>query len=175
MKKRSIILNKPNLSIVIPTYNERVNISTILEKLRKTLRDVKYEIIFVDDNSPDGTSDEVQVFIKKSANIRLIRRIGRRGLSGAIIEGIFASNASLVGIMDCDLQHDESKLLEMLALFQKNTSLDLVIGSRFAENGEISEGAFSKIRELGSKMVTFVIKKILNINELILPTKLLKK
>ena len=57
--------------------------------------------------------------------------------------------------MDCDLQHDETKLLEMLALFKQNTTLDLVIGSRFTENGEISDGAFSKFREIGSKIVTF--------------------
>ena len=106
--------------------------------------------------------------MKKSLNIHLIHRIGRRGLSGAVIEGIFASNASLVAVMDCDLQHDESKLLEMLALFKKNTSLDVVIGSRFAENGEISYGAFSKIRELGSKTITIVIKKLLNILNLFL-------
>ena len=164
MKKRRITLNKPNLSIVIPTYNERENISKILEKLRKTLRNVKYEIIFVDDNSPDGTSDEVKFFVQKSPNIHLIHRIGRRGLSGAIIEGIFASNSNLVAVMDCDLQHDETKLLEMLALFKQNNSLDLVIGSRFTEDGEISDKAFSKFRELGSKMLTFIIKKLLNIN-----------
>ena len=164
MNKRRITLIKPNLSIVIPTYNERENISKILEKLRKSLKAIKYEIVFVDDNSPDGTSEEIQVFMKKSQNVHLIRRIGRRGLSGAIIEGIFASKASLVGIMDCDLQHDESKLLEMLALFNKNTSLDVVIGSRFAEDGEISNRAFSKIREIGSKTITVVIKKLLNIN-----------
>ena len=85
--------------------------------------------------------------MKKSLNIRLIHRIGRRGLSGAVIEGIFAANASLVGVMDCDLQHDESKLLEMFTLFKKNTSLDVVVGSRFSEDGKISYGAFSKIRE----------------------------
>ena len=125
MKKRRITLNKPSLSIVIPTYNERENIAKILEKLRKSLSNISYEIIFVDDNSPDGTSEEIKTFIKKAKNVRLIHRIGRRGLSGAIIEGIYASNASLVGVMDCDLQHDESKLLEMLASFKKNTSLDV--------------------------------------------------
>ena len=150
-------MNKPNLSIVIPTYNERENISKILGKLRKTLRNVKYEIIFVDDNSPDGTSDEVKAFMQNSPNIHLIHRIGRRGLSGAVIEGIFASNSSLVGVMDGDLQHDETKLLGMLALFKQNNSLDLVIGSRFTENGEIADRAFSKFREAGSKIITIII------------------
>ena len=156
-------MNKPNLSIVIPTYNERENISKIIKKCRKSLRNLKYEIIFVDDNSPDGTSEEVQVFMKNSRYVKLIRRIGRRGLSGAIIEGIFASNSNLVGVMDCDLQHDESKLLEMLDLFKKNNSLDIVIGSRFTEEGEISHGAFSKVREVASKTLTIVIKRLLNI------------
>ncbi len=164
MKERRITLNKLNLSIVIPTYNERDNISKILEKLESSLKNIKYEVVFVDDNSPDGTSEEIEVFMKKSQNVKLIRRVGRRGLSGAIIEGIFASNASLVGVMDCDLQHDESKLLEMLALFKKNTSLDLVIGSRFTEDGEISHGAFSKVREVASKTITIIIKKLLYIN-----------
>ena len=157
-------MNSPNLSVVIPTYNERENISKIHEKLRNTLKGMKYEIIFVDDNSPDGTSDKVKAFMKKSPNVHLIHRIGRRGLSGAIIEGIFASNAELVGVIHCDLQHDESKLLEMLELFKRNASLDLVIGSRFTEDGEIASDAFSKFREVGSKTVTFLIKKILNIN-----------
>ena len=65
MKKRRIALNSPNLSIVIPTYNERENISKIHEKLRKVLKNIKHEIIFVDDNSPDGTSDEVKIYEKK--------------------------------------------------------------------------------------------------------------
>ena len=66
--------------------------------------------------------------------------------------------------MDCDLQHDESKLLEMFTLFKKNASLDVVVGSRFVEDGKISYGAFSKIREAGSKAMTIIIKKLLNIN-----------
>ena len=84
-------MRKPNLSIVIPTYNERDNISKILERLKKTLKNITYEIIFVDDNSPDGTSKEIRNFMKNSSRIRLIYRVGRRGLSGAIIEGVFAA------------------------------------------------------------------------------------
>ena len=157
-------MSKPSLSIVIPTYNEKDNISKILEKLKRTLKDIKYEVIFVDDNSPDGTSKEVKNFMKKSSKIRLIHRIGRRGLSGAVIEGVFAANFELVAVMDCDLQHDETKLLDMMDLFFSNTFLDLVIGSRFTDRGGISDQAFSKIREFGSKMTTFLVKKLLTIN-----------
>ena len=156
-------MSKPTLSIVIPTYNERDNIIILLEELKKVLKSISHEIIFVDDNSPDGTSAVVKDCMKKSSEIRLIHRIGRRGLAGAVIEGIFAANADIVAVMDCDLQHDENKLLDMINLFSKNSSLDIVIGSRFTETGEISEKAFSKIRELGSKATTFIIKKVLNI------------
>ena len=156
-------MNKPILSIVIPTYNEKDNISKILEMLSLALGNVQYEIIFVDDNSPDGTANEVKIYMRKFSNLHLIHRIGRRGLSGAIIEGVFAAKSEIVAVMDCDLQHDESKLLEMMDLFSKSTSLDLVIGSRFTEDGEISDKAFSKIRELGSKVTTLLIKKFMQI------------
>ncbi len=156
-------MSNPTLSVVIPTYNERDNISKILEKLKKVLKSITHEIIFVDDNSPDGTSAVIKDFIKNSSKIRLIHRIGRKGLAGAVIEGVFAANADLVAVMDCDLQHDESKLLDMINLFSKNNSLDIVIGSRFTETGEINEKAFSKMRKLGSKASTLIIKKVLNI------------
>ena len=112
-------MSNPSLSIVIPTYNERENISKIVTRLKKTLKGINHEIIFVDDNSPDGTSDEIKLLIENTSRINLIHRIGRSGLSGAVIEGIYAAKAELVGVMDCDLQHDESKLLDMLDLFSK--------------------------------------------------------
>ena len=157
-------MNKPSLSIVIPTYNEKDNISKILEKLKNALKGITHEIIFVDDNSPDGTSKEIKFFMKKSSNIRLVHRIGRRGLSGAVIEGFFAANSELVAVMDCDLQHDETKLSDMMDLFSKSTSLDIVIASRFIEGGEISGIAFSKYRKLGSMITTFLVKRLLKIN-----------
>ena len=137
LNKRRINLKKPSLSIVIPTYNEKDNISKILEKLKEALKGITHEIIFVDDNSPDETSREIKFFMRRSSNIRLVHRIGRRGLSGAVIEGIFAANSELVAVMDCDLQHDETKLSDMINIFSKSISLDLVIGSRFTEQGEI--------------------------------------
>ena len=145
-------MNKHRLSVVIPTYNERDNIPKILEKLKKILNNITHEVIFVDDNSPDGTHEEIRNFIKNSTKINLVHRIGRRGLSGAIIEGVFAAKYELVAVMDCDLQHDETKLLDMINLFSRDSSLDIVIGTRFSEKGEISDQAFSNIRKLGSKL-----------------------
>lgn len=157
-------MNKPRLSIVIPTYNEKDNISKILERLKIILNNLTHEVIFVDDNSPDGTSEEIRNFSKNSTKIHLIHRIGRRGLSGAIIEGVLAANYDLVAVMDCDLQHDETKVLDMVDLFFKDASLDIVIGTRFSEEGKISDRAFSKIRKLGSKVTTLLIKNLLKIN-----------
>ncbi len=156
-------MSSPTLSIVIPTFNERDNISEVLERLKKTLKRVSYEVIFVDDNSPDGTSKVVKDCMKDNLQVRLIHRIGRKGLAGAVIEGVFAANSDLVAVMDCDLQHDETKLLDMVDLFSKNVLLDIVIGSRFTGEGRISDKAFSKIREVGSRFTTILIKKILKI------------
>ena len=156
-------MSKPTLSIVIPTYNEKDNIIKILEELKKVLKSITHEIIFVDDNSPDGTSTVVKACMENSSRIRLIHRIGRKGLAGAVIEGVFDANSDLVAVMDCDSQHDETKLLDMVNLFSKSKSLDIVVGSRFTGKWEISDKAFSKIREFGSRVTTILIKKILNI------------
>ena len=94
-------MSKPTLSIVIPTYNEKDNIFKILEKLKKVLKSISHEIIFVDDNSPDGTSAVIKDCMKKSSKIRLIHRIGRKGLAGAVIEGVFAANADHRAVITC--------------------------------------------------------------------------
>ena len=79
---------------------------------------VAWEVIFVDDNSPDGTWDVVRALARQDTRVRCIRRIGRRGLSGACIEGILASSAPCAAVIDADLQHDETQLPKMLALLQ---------------------------------------------------------
>src|SRR5262249_16742649 len=83
----------PQLSVVIPTFNERDNVTVLYRRLDAILKDVSWEVIFVDDNSPDGTWDVVRELARKDSRVRCIRRIGRRGLSGACIEGILASSA----------------------------------------------------------------------------------
>ena len=80
-------MSNPSLSIVIPTYNERENISKILTSLKKTLKGINHEIIFVDDNSPDGTSDEIRSFIENTSRIKLRNKLSKRLLPIKIIEG----------------------------------------------------------------------------------------
>src|SRR5262245_58317391 len=106
----------PELSVIVPTFNERDNVTVLYRRLEATLANVAWEVVFVDDNSPDGTWDVVRALAQQDSRVRYIRRIGRRGLSGACIEGILASSAPFVAVIDADLQHDETQLPKMLLL-----------------------------------------------------------
>ena len=120
----------PQLTVIVPTFNEVANIAILVERLREVLSDLDWEVIFVDDDSPDGTADEVRRIGEADLRIRCIRRIGRRGLAGACIEGVLASQATYIAIMDSDLQHDETALVTMLEMI-KREGLDLVVASRY--------------------------------------------
>ena len=137
-----------DLAIVLPTYNERENIPLVLDKLDDALEGLAWEAIFVDDDSPDGTAEIVIAHARLDARIRLIHRVGRRGLSSACIEGMLATSAPVVAVMDADLQHDETILPTMLRRLQQE-SLDLVIGTRNAEGG--SMGEFGRARRFLSR------------------------
>src|SRR6266481_7760649 len=150
----------PILSVVVPTFNERDNVTTLYRKLGATLRDVAWEVVFVDDNSPDGTWDVVRSLARRDSRVRCVRRIGRRGLSGACIEGILASSAPFAAVMDADLQHDETQLPKMLALLQSGAA-DLVIGSRYIEGG--SADSFNRQRAGASALATEVAKRVLRV------------
>src|SRR5882757_4852456 len=148
------------LSIIVPTFNERDNVTTLFRRLETTLAGVAWEVIFVDDNSPDGTWDVLRGLARADTRVRCIRRIGRRGLSGACIEGILASSAPCAAVIDADLQHDETQLAKMLALLQGGEA-DLVIGSRYVEGG--SAESFNKQRAGASALATEVAKRVLGV------------
>jgi dolichol-phosphate mannosyltransferase len=150
----------PQLSVVIPTFNERDNVTTLFRRLEKTLAGIPFEAIFVDDNSPDGTWQVLRALAREDGRVRCIRRIGRRGLSGACIEGILASSAPCAAVIDADLQHDETQLPKMLALLQGG-EFDLVIGSRYIEGG--SADSFNRHRAGASALATEVAKRALKV------------
>jgi dolichol-phosphate mannosyltransferase len=150
----------PELSVVVPTFNERDNVVTLFHKLETALAGVAWEVIYVDDNSPDGTWDVVRALAGEDSRVRCIRRIGRRGLSGACIEGILASSAPCAAVIDADLQHDETQLPKMLALLQGGEA-DLVVGSRYIEGG--SADSFDKQRAGASMLATEVAKRVLRV------------
>ena len=145
------------LSIIVPTYNEAKNILPFLKAVKSAVRIKDFEIIFVDDNSTDRTYKIVKDLSKKFSMVRCIRRIGRRGLSSAVIEGCLSSSSKFLLIMDADLQHDENKICKMLDLIE-NENLDLVIGSRFLT--ESKTVGMSKARNKISKLANFLANKI---------------
>ena len=108
-----------------------------------------WELIFVDDDSPDDTAAVIAEYARRDRRIRLIHRVGRRGLSSACIEGMLATTANYVAVMDADMQHDETILPQMLATLREG-SLDIVVGTRNAEGG--SMGEFGRHRVLLSRM-----------------------
>jgi len=120
------------LAVVLPTYNERRNVATMVARLDKALAGIAWEVVFVDDNSPDGTSDEARHLSLTDPRVRCIQRIGRRGLASAAIEGMCSTAAPVVAVMDADHQHDPALLPGMLQAVMSG-EYDLAYASRFAE------------------------------------------
>ena len=150
----------PQLSVIVPTFNERDNVVTLFRRLETALAGVSFEAVFVDDNSPDGTWNVVRALARQDSRVRCIRRIGRRGLSGACIEGILASSAPYAAVIDADLQHDETQLPKMLGLLQAGAA-ELVVGSRYVAGG--SADSFNRQRAGASQFATEVAKRVLGV------------
>src|SRR5271168_2503013 len=148
------------LSVVVPTFNERDNVPKLYRKLEAALNGIAWEVVFVDDNSPDGTWEVVRDLALADRRVRCVRRIGRRGLSGACIEGILASSAPYAAVMDADLQHDETQLPKMLSVLQRGEA-DLVVGSRYVEGG--SADSFNRQRAGASAFATEIAKRLLKV------------
>ncbi len=155
-------LAKPDLlelAVVIPTFNEAGNVPLLIEKLDAALAGVGWEAIFVDDDSPDGTAEVARSIARIDPRVRVIQRIGRRGLSTACIEGMCATAAPLVAVIDGDLQHDETVLPRMLAAFGADAALDVAIGSRFVDGG--GTGDWDRDRVAKSAFATRLSRRIL--------------
>ncbi len=144
------------LSVIVPTFNEASNVATLVERLSAALHGIRWEVIFVDDSSPDGTADAVRAIAQRNARVRCVQRIGRRGLASACIEGALSSSAPFVAVIDGDLQHDETLLPEMFKRLSRG-DLDVVIGSRYADKGGFGSWSANRIR--ASKLATRLAKK----------------
>lgn len=141
------------LAVVIPTFNERENVPLLLAALADTLTGIEWEVIFVDDNSPDGTAERVREVAVTNRRVRILERVGRRGLSSACIEGMLATPAPYIAVMDADLQHDEKILPKMLERM-KSEHLEIVVASRKITGG--SMGEFAKGRVWLSNVGTWI-------------------
>ncbi|MDB5724112.1 MAG: dolichol monophosphate mannose synthase, partial [Novosphingobium sp.] len=120
------------LAIVLPTFNERGNLRSMVQRIDQALDGIAWEVIVVDDNSPDGTSDEARALSLEDPRIRVIHRINRRGLASAAIEGMLSTAAPVVAVMDADHQHDPALLPQMLAAVNSG-DYDLAYASRFCD------------------------------------------
>jgi dolichol-phosphate mannosyltransferase len=127
-------LPRPEVSVIVPVFNERENLVELTERIRFCLDDFDWEIIYVDDDSPDGSAALVRELAAEDSRVRCLQRINRRGLSSACVEGILSSSAPYVAVIDGDLQHDEALLPLMLAELKKG-EVDIVVGSRYATGG----------------------------------------
>ena len=146
------------LAVVLPTLNERANIAPMVARLEQALGPTGWEAVFVDDNSNDGTAEEARRIGRTDPRIRVIQRIGRRGLASAAIEGMCATAAPFVAVMDADHQHDPALLTQMLAAV-KSGEYDLAYASRFAVGGN-ADGLSSKGREKGSRIANALARKL---------------
>ena len=134
----------PAVSVVVPCYNERENVPRMVAALEAALAGLDWEVIFVDDDSPDGTTAIARELAGRDARVRCIRRVGRRGLASAVIEGALSASGALVAVLDGDMQHDETRIPEMLRLLESGR--DIVVGSRKLRGGS-TEGLSSPARE----------------------------
>lgn len=146
------------LSIIVPTFNERENVAELIRRLEKSLLHCSWEVIFVDDDSPDGTSEVVRRLALRDSRVRCVQRLGRRGLSSACVEGMLASSAPYLAVIDGDLQHDERLLAPMLQIL-KNAEEDIVIGSRYVSGGGV--GTWNPSRAHMSRCATWFSQLIL--------------
>jgi len=126
------------LSVVVPTFNESANVRELLQHLQAVLGKTGWEVVFVDDDSPDGTAALVRSIARSDRRVRCVQRVGRRGLSSACVEGMLASAAPYIAVMDADLQHDEAILPAMLEMLRSNRA-DVVVGTRYAQGGSTGD------------------------------------
>ncbi|MGC6328916.1 glycosyltransferase [Rhizorhabdus sp. FW153] len=151
-------LSAPDVSLIIPTYNEKANIAPLVEAVRSALGDIPWEIIIVDDDSPDQTFAEVSRLAREEPRLRCLRRVGRRGLSSAVIEGALVANGSAIAVMDADFQHDERILKQM---YEKLTSTgaDIVVATRYADGGGIGEwdATRAKMSDFATRMAGMLV------------------
>lgn len=150
----------PEISIVIPTFNEKENVSELVRLVTAAMAGVRWELIFVDDNSPDGTARAVRELAATDGRVRCIQRLGRRGLSSACIEGMLSSSARYLAVMDGDLQHDESLLPKMFDALQSG-EVDIVVATRYAAGG--GTGDWDARREQLSRASTGLAKRVLQV------------
>jgi dolichol-phosphate mannosyltransferase len=147
------------LAVIVPTLNECANVPLLVRRLHAALAGVRWEVLFVDDDSRDGTAAVVRALAQRDPRVRCLQRIGRRGLAGACIEGMLATSAPVLAVMDGDLQHDETLLAPMLRAVQQER-LDVAVASRYVAGGSVGawDGTRARISGLATRLSRLIVK-----------------
>lgn len=148
---RAVVRRSSLLSIVVPTFNERDNVLELVQRIDECLFGLEWEVVFVDDDSADGTLGTLHALARRDPRVRVLHRIGRRGLASAVVEGVLSTTAPYIAVMDADLQHDENILPSMLNRL-RSSDADIVLGTRYRHEGGI-EG-LERSRRLVSRFAT---------------------
>ena len=149
----------PEISVIVPTFNESGNVEEVVQRLHEALYGVAWEVIFVDDDSPDGTADVVRTLGTTDRRVRVVHRVNRRGLSSACVEGMLSSSAPFLAVMDADLQHDEAILPDMLAAV-RDQGFEIAVGSRYVQGGGIGDWSDQRrfVSRFATRLSRFVLK-----------------
>lgn len=149
----------PDISVILPTYNEAGNVVPMADRLATVLAGISWEVIFVDDNSPDGTANRARELARTNHRVRCIRRVGRRGRASACLEGMMAAQSDIVAVMDADQQHDEAILPEMFRLISTGEA-DFVVGSRYVDGGSAEglAGIRQKISSTAGRLAKWMLR-----------------
>lgn len=135
----------PEITVVVPAFRERENIPRLLQALDQALAGLDWETIVVVDDAQDGSEDVVRERAQRDPRVRCIQRIGRRGLASACIEGMLASSAPYLAVMDADLQHDETLLPQLLAK-ARGEQADVAVASRYMAGGSTGGLPAARVR-----------------------------
>jgi dolichol-phosphate mannosyltransferase len=156
---RGVVWCPPLLSIVVPTFNERDNVAELVRRIDESLVGIEWEVVFVDDDSPDGTLRTLHTLSRSDPRVRVLHRIGRRGLASAVAEGVLSTTAPYIAVMDADLQHDESILRSMLDCLSSSDS-EVVLGTRYTQPGGVEglEGRRRFVSSFATKLAHVILR-----------------
>ena len=145
------------LSLVIPTYNEQVNLEALIQRIGRSMGEIPYEVIVVDDDSPDGTGELAERLACRYP-LRVLHRKGRRGLGTAVVEGLREARGEILGFMDADLSHPPESLPSLLEPIRDGTA-EIAVGSRSVEGGGASDD-WSRRRRLLSRFAKLLARPL---------------
>jgi len=151
-------------SLIIPTFNESENISILIEQIDLTFSqaNIKGEIIIIDDNSPDKTWEVADNLKQKFKNLTVLRRLNKKGLSSAVLDGFQVADSEIIGVIDADFSHPPEKIPELIKPILEGKS-DFVIGSRYVEGGSIENWPLN--RKIASYIARLFVKGLTDVKD----------